>query len=270
MIPGHPPDDVRTTPPPVRTGDRLIAVVESFLARPTQTLSQVAAACGMELPTTTRYLRQLVEHNWLERDEISRGYSLGVRMIEIGEASRAMRPLVKRILPQMQDLLARFDETVNLAVHHGDEILIIEALESRRSVRRGANIGDRDSWTSSSLGKAILAHLPATTVERLLAAYPPVRLTKNSITDPAAFEAHLAEIRRCGYAVDDEEADVGLKCVGVPIPDHHGRYNHALSISGPTARMDQRLDEIIGALTSTARAFASATQAAAAGDGSPG
>jgi DNA-binding IclR family transcriptional regulator len=214
----------------------------------------------MELPTATRYLRQLVEHRWLERDEVSRDYSLGVRLIEIGEASRAVRPMVKRILPHMQDLLVRFDETVNLAVHHGDEVVIIEALESRRSVRRGANIGDRDNWAASSLGKAILAHLPEATVDSLLAVYPPVRLTEHSITDLAALKAHLADIRRCGYALDDEEGEIGLKCVGVPIPDHRGRYTHALSVSGPKARMDPRLEEIISSLTSTAAQFAPAVE----------
>lgn len=261
MTTDHRPDGEASSPP-VRTSDRLIAVVESFLARPNQTLSQVAAACGMELPTATRYLRQLVGHGWLEKDEVSRDYSLGVRLIEIGEAARAARPLVKRILPYMQDLLARFDETVNLAVHHGEEVVIIEALESRRSVRRGANIGDRDNWAASSLGKAILAHLPEATVDSLLAAYPPVRLTENSILDLVTLKAHLAEIRQCGYALDDEEGEIGLKCVGVPIPDHRGRFTHALSVSGPTARIDPRLGEIITALKSASTQFASAAEPA--------
>jgi DNA-binding IclR family transcriptional regulator len=248
------------TSPPVRTSDRLIAVVESFLSRPTQTLSQVAAACGMELPTTTRYLQRLVEHQWLERDEVSRGYRLGVRLIELGEAARAEHPLVKRILPYMRDLLSQFDETVNLAVHRGEAVIIIEGLEGRWSVRRGASIGDRDNWTASSLGKAILAHLPGAAVDKLLADYPPVRLTDHSLTDIGEVKAQLAQIRQRGYAIDDEEGEVGLKCVGVPILDDHGHYTHALSVSGPVARMDQQLEDIISALTSTAARLAAAVR----------
>jgi IclR family acetate operon transcriptional repressor len=240
--------------------DRFVAVVESFLAAPIQTLSQVAAACGMELPTATRYLRQLAEHGWLERDEATRAYRLGVRLIEIGQAARVAQPLRKIVLPHMQELLARFDETVNLALQQEGEVVIIEALESRRSIRRGANVGDRDDWLVSSLGKAILAHLPPEAAESLLVVHPPVRHTKNTLTDPVAIKAELEKIRQLGYALDNEESELGLKCVGVPIPDHRGRYSHALSISGPTARIDARLDEIIAALKSVAEALAPASR----------
>lgn len=237
---------------PVRMSDRFVAVVESFLARPQQTLSEVAAACGMEPSTATRYLRQLVEHGWLERDERTRGYTLGVRLIEIGQAARLARPLRRVVLPHMRDLLARFDETINLAVHRSGEVVIIDALESGRSIRRGATVGDRDGWFSSSLGKSILAHLPEHRVLELLAEQPPVRRTSNTLMDRDAILADLAEVRARGYALDDEEAEIGLKCVGVPLRDHRGEVSHALSISGPTARIDARLEEITEALRAVA------------------
>jgi IclR family acetate operon transcriptional repressor len=234
--------------------DRLVAVIESFLARPRQTLSEVAAACEMEPSTATRYLRQLVEHGWLERDEM-RTYTLGVRLIEIGQAARMARPLRGTVLPHMRELLARFNETINLAVHRSGEVVIIEALESGRSIRRGATIGDRDDWFNSSLGKSILAHLPHQQVLDLLAAHPPVRRTENTLLDRESILTALAQVRMRGYALDDEESEIGLKCVGVPLRDNHGHYSHALSISGPTARMDTRLDEITSALCAVAKAI---------------
>jgi DNA-binding IclR family transcriptional regulator len=242
---------------PVRMSDRFVAVIESFLSRPHQTLSEVAAACGMEPSTATRYLRQLVEHGWLERDERTRTYALGVRLIEIGQAARLARPLRRIVLPHMRELLARFDETINLAVHRAGEVVIIDALESGRSIRRGATIGDRDGWFSSSLGKSILAHLPEQQVLDLLAEQPPVRTTDKTLLDRDAILADLAEVRARGYALDDEEAEIGLKCVGVPLRDHLGTVSHALSISGPTARIDTRLDEITSALCGVARSVRS-------------
>jgi DNA-binding IclR family transcriptional regulator len=250
----HPPDEWVNSPP-VRTTDRLIAVVESFLTRPTQTLSQVAAASGMELPTATRYLRQLVAHGWLERDDETRTYSLGVRMVEIGKAARTAHPLRQAVLPYMQDLLSRFDETVNLAIHQSGEVVIIEALESRRSIRRGATVGERDGWFVSSLGKSILAHLPEDQVLDLLAAHPPRRLTEHTFVTKEAILADLADVRARGFALDDEESEIGLKCVGVPLRDYHGRVTHALSISGPTERMNARLDEITTAVTELSKSF---------------
>ena len=240
------------TPPQIRTSDRLIAVVESFLVAPSQTLSQVSVACELELPTAMRYLGRLVEHGWLERDDSSRIYTLGVRLLEIGHSARLARPMRKIALPFMRELLARFDETVNLAVHQAGEVVVVEALESGRSIRRGASVGDRDSWFVSSLGKSILAQLPDREVERLLAAHPPVRQTKKTRINPADIFADLADVRRCGYALDDEEAELGLKCVGVPIPDLTGDHCYALSISGPTARIDDRLEEITDALRDVA------------------
>jgi len=238
---------------PISHGDRLVAVVESFLVNSRQTLSMVSAACGMEPSTATRYLRQLVARGWLERDEATRAYSLGARLIEIGKAARTAHPFRQAVLPYMQDLLAKFDETVNLAVHQAGEIVIIEALESGRSIRRGATVGDRDDWFVSSLGKSILAHLPEDQVLSHLASRPPERLTEHTLVTREAILADLAAVRVRGYALDDEEAEIGLKCVGVPLRDYHGQVTHALSISGPTDRMNACLDEIIAAMTQVSK-----------------
>jgi DNA-binding IclR family transcriptional regulator len=243
-----------------RPGDRLIAIIESFLDAPRQSLSEVAAACGMDPSTTIRYLRQLSEHGWLERDEASRTYCLGARMVSIGHAARHARPLRARVLPHMRDLLVRFDETINLAVHQAGAVVIIEALESGRSIRTGASVGDRDDWFTSSLGKSILAHLPEREVRKLLTAHRPARRTIKTRVRTADIMADLAEIRRCGYALDDEEAEIGMKCVGVPIRDERGTVNYAMSVTGPTARIDARLEEIIAALTSVAKAVDAETE----------
>ena len=241
-----------STGAPVRLSDRLVAVVESFLAKPRQTLSEVATACAMDRATSMRYLKQLVERGWLEHDAQTRTYVLGVRLIEIGQAARLARPLRRVMLPHLQALVTRFDETVNLAVHQAGEVVIIEAVESGRSIRRGATIGERDDWFVSSLGKSILAHLGESEVLRLLEAYPPVRRTQHTLVLQQEILDDLAQVRERGYALDAEEAELGLKCVGVPICDHHGKYSHAISMSGPTARMDERLDEIIAAMCAVA------------------
>lgn len=247
---------------PIRLSDRLIAIVETFLVAPSQSLSQVSAACGIEPSTTTRYLRQLVAHDWLERDEETRAYRLGVRLVAIGQAARATRPLRQRALPYMRELLGRFDETINLAVHQSGEVVVVEALESSRSIRRGASVGDRDDWFVSSLGKAILAHLPEETVREL---YTFDRSARHARERNVRFDEVLADlemVRQRGYAIDDEDAETGLKCIGVAIRDHRGRYSHAISISGPTARMNERLTEIIDTLTATARGLNSTQQEA--------
>jgi IclR family acetate operon transcriptional repressor len=233
--------------------DRLIMVVESFLDAPRQNLSQVASACGMDPATATRYLRTLVDHGWLDRDPATRVYTLGVRLFLIGSAVRKASPLRRRIVPHLHRLLEQFDETVNLAVHQGPDVVVIESLESRRSLRKGASLGDRDEWFVSSLGKSILAHLAESEVLAMISDRPPVRRTPKTLTDPEAILADLAEVRRRGYSVDDEESELGLKCIGTPISEAPGQYSFAVSISGPTSRIDARFDEIVDALRDVAR-----------------
>ena len=104
-------------------------------------------------------------------------------------------------LPHLQALVARFDETVNLAVHQGGEVVIIDAVESGRSIRRGAAIGERDDWFVSSLGKSILAHLDEGEVLRLLEARPQVRLTPHTLVDRQEILDELDRVRERGYAL---------------------------------------------------------------------
>lgn len=245
-----------------QSSDRLMSVVESFLTQPTQSLSEVAAACDLEPPTAIRYLRQLVERGWLERDESSKSYMLGVALVTIGEAAQAMQPIRLRALPYMRELLREFDETVNVAINSHGAVVVIDALESRRSIRRGATVGERDDWFVSSLGKSILAYLPEEEVLKLLELYPPVRRTSKTLVEPEEIFADLALIRERGYALDDEEAETGLKCVGVPIWGGGDRVNFAISVSGPTPRIEARLDEIIHSLTEAAAAISRANKGA--------
>lgn len=246
-----------------QSSDRLMSIIESFLAKPNQNLSEVALACDLEPPTAIRYLRQLVERGWLERDESTKSYMLGVALVTIGEAAQAMQPIRLRAMPYMQEILRKFNETVNIAINSRGTVVVIDALESKRSIRRGARVGEIDEWFVSSLGKSILAYLPENEVLDLLELYPPVPKTNKTLVDVKDILAGLAEIRERGYALDDEESEIGLKCVGVPIWSGGDRVNFALSVSGPTPRIEDRLDEIIDSLKQAANAISSANKGGA-------
>ena len=246
-----------------QSSDRLMSIIESFLTRPQQSLSEVAVACDLEPPTAIRYLRQLVERGWLERDEQTKTYTLGVALVTIGEAAQKARPIRARALPYMRELLRSFDETVNVAMEHRGEVIVVEALESGRSIRRGATVGEADGWFDSSLGKSILAFMPEEEVLSLLAQHPPTRMTSKTLVTRDAILRDLATIRERGYALDDEESEIGLKCVGVPVWGAANRVNYAVSVSGPTPRIDDRLDEIIVALKHAAAAISLANKGSA-------
>jgi IclR family acetate operon transcriptional repressor len=230
---------------PRRGGERLIAIVESFIDSPRQTLSEISARSGIDPATSTRYLKQLVERGWLEKDPTTRNYSPGIRLYVIGQLARDLDSTRRRALPKMRELRDQYDETINMGVFRGREVVIIEAIESKRSIRTGATVGEVDEWFASSLGKSILAHLPADEVEEIVAAYPPVRHTEHSLVTLDEIMDDLALVRERGYALDDQESEIGLKCVGVPIIEPGGIVTHAISISGPARRIDDHLDRIV-------------------------
>jgi len=233
--------------------DRLMSVVESFLDSPQQTLSEVAAACGLGVPTAMRYLHHLVERGWLERDATSKHYTLGVALVTIGGAARAAQPITARSLPYMKELVAAFDETVNVAMRVQNEVIVVEAVEGRQSMRGGAKAGEKDEWFNSSLGKSILAYAPEEDVLELLERFPPQRRTGKTLVTADEIFRDLAEVRERGYALDDEESEIGLKCVGVPIwGGGPNPVSYAMSMSGPTQRIDNRLEQIAEQLQAAA------------------
>lgn len=240
--------------------DRLMGVVESFLDKPQQTLSEVAAACGLGVPTAMRYLHHLVERGWLERDETSKHYMLGVALVTIGGAARAAQPITARSLPYMKQLVAVFDETVNVAMKLHNEVIVVEAVEGRQSMRGGAKAGEKDEWFNSSLGKAILAFSSDDEVLELLEKFPPQRRTAKTLMTAAEIFDDLAQVRTRGYALDNEESEIGLKCVGVPIWGGPNLVSYAMSISGPAQRIDNRLDEIATQLQAAAAEVSRATK----------
>jgi IclR family acetate operon transcriptional repressor len=240
--------------------DRLMGVVESFLTTPRQTLSEAAATCGLSAPTALRYLNDLVERGWLERDEVSRRYTLGVALVTIGGAARAVQPITTRAMPYMKELAAAFDETVNVAMKIQHEVIVVEALEGTQSMRGGAKAGEKDAWFNSSLGKAILAHAPTQEVLDLFARFPPQQRTARSLMTTQAVLADLEQVRRRGYALDDEESEIGLKCVGVPIWGGSELVTYAMSVSGPTQRINNRLDEIATRLLAAAAEISKANK----------
>lgn len=179
-----------------------------------------------------RYLEVLVQEGFLERDAQSGAYRLGARIVSL--ASNETPLLVLRARPYLERLRDRFDETVNLGILSGDSIVYLDIVESPRTVRLAARIGDRDMVHATALGKAIVAGLPEAEVRSLLLRTGLPRRTANTITRAADFMKHLELVRHHGFAVDDQENDVEGRCVAVAIPA--SRVQYAISVSGITSR----------------------------------
>jgi IclR family transcriptional regulator, acetate operon repressor len=224
-----------------------MAIVAAFDTEPERALADLARSTRLSEPTALRYATSLATHGLLERDPDTGRYRLGIRLFEL--ATKALRARDPRAiaLPHMARLRSRFEETVNLAMRHGDDLLLIEVLESPRSIRKGARLGDRDDWHASSLGKAVLAHLDREEARALLERQERRQFTPQTITSVERLLDELEAVRAQGFAVDDLENESDLRCVGAAILDRHGSPQYAISIAGPATRLTRETAQEMGA-----------------------
>ena len=198
----------------------------------TMGLSQLAQESGLPLPTIHRLLRTLVDLGYLRQDA-ARQYVLAPRLIRLGESSGAMLSVWAR--PHLDRLVDQLGESANLAMLDGDEIVYVAQAQSRRSMRMFTEVGRRVLPHCTAVGKAIMANMPPGEVRELLQRTGMPRHTEHTITDPETFAEQLAWSAEHGYAIDDGEQELGVRCVAVAVPGVRAQL--ALSVSGPAGRM---------------------------------
>ncbi len=215
-------------------------------------LSQIAAETGLPLPTIHRLVRTLVDLGYL-RQEPTRAYALGPRLLLLTESSQTMLNGIAR--PHLSDLVDRLGETANLAMLDGDRAAYLAQVPSRHAMRMFTEVGRRVMLHCTGVGKALASTLPPTELQQMMARSGMPAQTENTLTDPEDLVRQLEWVREHGYAVDDGEQEIGVRCVAVTVPEVAVRL--ALSVSGPTARMtDDRVQQAVPLLHRAARSLA--------------
>ncbi|RDI54614.1 IclR family transcriptional regulator [Nocardia mexicana] len=212
------------------------------------TLSQLAEASGLPQPTIHRLLRTLITGGYI-RQQPSRRYSLGPRLIRLGEtAGRVLGASARPHLTRLRDLTG---ETSNMAVLDGDQVVYVAQVPSPHAMRMFTEVGQRVDLHCTAVGKAVLATLAPEESDRILSRISMSPRTTHTITDPSVMRTEVDRIRIQGYAVDDGEQEIGVRCFAVAIPNAPTRA--AISISGPQARVSGLdMDAIIPLLQETA------------------
>jgi DNA-binding IclR family transcriptional regulator len=213
----------------------ILQAVAEVQPNPGISLAELSRKLGASKSTLSRYLQTLEGINVVERNDWNR-YQLGWAMVEITGAYLSNLDLPNLARPSMLELSELTKETVHLAVPSGTEMVYIGKVEGPQSVRMAAQIGTRMPMYCTSLGKSALAFMPSKVVDEVVHTGLPPR-TPNTIISPEALLRNLEEIRVCGYAVDNVENEVGVRCIGAPLFDYAGRVVGAISVSGPTSRV---------------------------------
>jgi IclR family acetate operon transcriptional repressor len=208
---------------------------------------------GLPPSTAHRLLTTLQQARFVRFDPVGHLWQVGVEAFVVGNAFARTRDVVMMARPQMHRLMEESGETVNLYLaDEGGEAVCLAQVECRQLMRAIARPGGRVKMHCSSAGKAILAWLPEREVGKVLERHGLPGVTERTLTTPKALRADLEQVRRRGYAIDDEEHAVGLRCVAAPILDEHGAPLAGLSVSGPTARIPDHRVSLLGALVAEA------------------
>lgn len=200
-------------------------------------LAELSALIEMPKSSTHRYLVTLQELGLAERKDGDR-YCLGVKVIELAGSFLEKSDLHNASQGIMNELAELTGETIHLAVPSSTEVVYIAKIESKHTLGMSSHIGSRLPMYCTSLGKSILAFSKPELLQAVLKEGLTPR-TPNTITSPAALQAELITIRSQGYALDHEENEPGICCVGAPILDYSGKAIAAISISAPCDRMDR-------------------------------
>jgi DNA-binding IclR family transcriptional regulator len=222
----------------IRVLDRAFRVLELLSDGKPRPAQDVSKGIDLNLSTTFRLLSTLCYYDYLQRDEFDQ-YSLGLACLELARAYQESNDLRKIALVEMEYLRDELKETVHLAVLDKMQVVYIEKLAGLHPIGLlGSRIGGRSPAYCTGVGKVLLAYQDPKKVAAYYETHEFHQFTPNTITDMEKLEENLAEIRRNGYAVDDQEHESQVCCVAAPIYNMDKEVVAALSVSGPDIRMD--------------------------------
>jgi IclR family acetate operon transcriptional repressor len=217
---------------------RAFALLEALAAHDEAGLVELAREVSLHPSTTHRLLASLIDCGYATQSPTSGRYGLGRKVLELASGSKARDARLRDAArPHLEAIRAAVDESANLVVLDGRSAMYLDQVESRRSVRLFAEPGRRVPAHTSGAGKAMLAFLDDALLEKLFASEPFERLAPHSITSALKLREELDRVRRRGYALDNEEHEEGVSCLGAPVFDETGTVCAAVSVSAPSARL---------------------------------
>ncbi len=228
----------------VRSLARGLAVIQAFgPARPSMTLTEVAAATGMTRASARRFLLTLEDLGFVASD--GKHFSLTPQILRLGYAYLSSMDWWHTAQPFMEQVAHKVQESCSAAVLDGDEIVYVARVSASRIMSVNLSIGTRLPAYCTSLGRVLLAHRPAAWVDGYLARAALEKRAPRTMTDPDRLRAEIDKVRAQGFSVVDEELEAGVRSIAVPLYDRTGACIAALNIGGAAARAPvQRLLDV--------------------------
>jgi len=202
-------------------------------------ISDLAKRLGVAKSTVHRLAVTLVAGGMLEQNPDTGKYRLGIALFRLGSLVRQRMTISNEARPLLRDLREKVNETVHLAVLDGSEIMYVFNLESTHALRMRSDVGVRKPAHCTAEGQAILAFQPAEVFERVVD-HGLVARTPQTVTEPQALRKVLDSVRARGCAIEDEESELGMRCIAAPLRNDAGEVVAAIGLGGPVSRLSKK------------------------------
>ena len=206
-------------------------------------IREVSREYGYSPATVQKLVSALHTQGFIVQDKITERYHLGSEAVQLGLAALSRLEVRQLARPSLENLSTETGETVFLAIERGDCVIYIDKVVSDRLIRMDATLGVGRPYNCTSVGKVLLSGMPNEKLVELAASDSFEHRTENSIIELENLQIEIDKVRERGWAVDKEEYAIGAYCIGAPIYNHEGKIIAALTVSGPTERIKERLDD---------------------------
>jgi IclR family transcriptional regulator, KDG regulon repressor len=232
---------INDSPYQVQVLDRALGILDA-LSRESPELgpAELSEMLDLHKSTVHRLLMVLERHRLIEKKPQNGKYGLGMKLFELGSKAVAQLDLRDRARPYLERLVSETGETAHICVLDGDHMVSITNVESPRTLRTPSTVGSRTPLHCTSVGKTLLAFLPEDESQELIKKCELTGYTDRTLTTPARLKAELKRVRQRGYAMDNEEFEEGLCCIGAPVWNYSGSVVAAISIAGAAFRLTEK------------------------------
>ncbi|GIM29405.1 IclR family transcriptional regulator [Clostridium polyendosporum] len=196
-------------------------------------ITEISEKVGLHKSTIHRLLATLIYKGYVEQSSTTNKYKLTLKLFELGSKKVEKLNVVTVSRPFLHELMEKTNEVVHLVVREGNEIVYVSKVESENTIRMHSRIGRRAAVCCTAVGKSMLSHMSDEEVEEIWNTSEIKQLTQYTITDLNEFKEHLKLVRERGYAVDEQENELGVRCIGTSVFNYKEEVCGAISVSGP-------------------------------------
>lgn len=238
----------------IQSVERALSILELYNQKNNEmSIKEISERMSLSKSTVHGLIKTLESKKYLIQNHDNQKYKLGLKVFELGILVSNNLNLKQIGSPYMISAFEKLEETLHLVAFDGNEAIYIDKAEGNNALRIYSQIGKRVPLYCTGVGKVILAHLLESEVEDILNNTKLKAFTNKTKTNKTEIMEELPKIKQDGYAIDDEEIELGLQCIAAPIFDHSGKVVGSISTSVPKARLtDKKVDESIGYIRESA------------------